>query len=164
VTTANLLAGDPVAVTIWGASKAPLASVVGTPVSRVDDVLNSTKPAGRIFIFVGQVVASDTTAQTLTVNVTGGNWRAMFALHGQPTTQVFHWSNAVTVFLNHTKGTHAVTPATMNVGDTVVLRIFQNDYNNQFSGLLATPVWRVSNHEPARLVQQEIRAHNQHKL
>jgi len=163
-TSANLLAGDPVAVTIWGASKASLAQVLATPASRVDDVLNSTKPAGRMFIFVGQVVAADATAQAVTVNVVGGNWRSMFALRGQATTQTFHWSATSTVFLNHAKGTRAVTPATINTGDTVVIRIFSADYNNELSTLLNIPAWRISNHMPARLVQQEIRMHNQHKL
>jgi hypothetical protein len=38
------------------------------------------------------------------------------------------------------------------------------DFNNQLPTLTSTPAWRISNHVPARLVQQEIRMHNAHKL
>src|SRR5262249_28090070 len=58
----SMLAGDPVAVTVWGPSKTTLQQLLTQPVTRIDDVLNSSRPAGRIFIFQGTVVANDAAA------------------------------------------------------------------------------------------------------
>jgi len=162
--TANMLAGDPVAVTIFGPANATLASLMATPASRVDDVLNSTKPAGRMFIFVGKVVSTDAVS-ALTINVTGGNWRAMFALKGQQPLQTFHFA-PTTVFLhwNHKGNAQLITPAAFHAGDTVTVRVFSSNFDSQLSTLLATPAWLINNHEPQALVQRDIRHHNDHKL
>jgi hypothetical protein len=160
----TLAAGDPVAVTVWGPSKTTLQFLLTQPVTRIDDVLNSTKPAGRIFIFTGTVVSNDPAAGALTINLTGGNWRAMHAFAGHPTTQTFHYSATSTLLrFNGARAHLAVTPA-FAVGDHVTIRVFSANYDSETSTLLNTPAWRISNHEPARLVQQDIKKHNDHRM
>ena len=145
------MAGDPVAVTVGGGSRWNLQQVTATPATRVDDVLNSSKPAGRLFIFVAKVVNNDPATGALTVNLVGGNWRAMHAFAGQPVTQTFHYSTTTTVFLNFNgQGKAHLTNPTFAINQTVVIRVFSANYDSQTSSLLNLPAWRINAHEPAR--------------
>jgi hypothetical protein len=163
---ANLYAGDPVAITVWGPSKTTLVQLMGSAtVNRVDDVLNSSKPAGRMFIFVAKVISQDTAASTVTVDLIGGNWRAQHAFTGQGAVQTFHYSSS-TVFLNFNgkgKARLQTTPTLVN-GSTITIRVFSANYSSDPLTLLNSGAWRINSHEPARLVNQDIKAHNDHKM
>jgi len=168
-TVATLLqAGDPVAVTIWGPSKTTVAQLLSTvPAARVDDVLNSSKPAGRIFIYVAKVLAQDPVAGTLTVNVVDGNWRAMHSIAGQSTQLTFHYSTTSTVFLNFNgKGKAKLQTAapTFTAGATITIRVFSANYQSDPATLTGAPAWRINAHEPARMVHADIKNHNDHKM
>jgi len=78
--TAGMQVGDPVAVTIVAPRGATFAQLLTTPATGVDDYLLSSKPHGRLFLFSGKAVGVDTTAHTITVDVTRTNWRANHAL------------------------------------------------------------------------------------
>jgi len=158
-------AGDPIAVTVWGPSKTTLQAVLANPATRVDDVMNSSRPAGRLFIFVGKVVANDPATGALTVNLVNGNWRAMHAFAGQPVTQTFHYTSSQTTFLNFNgRGkAHLISP-TFAVGQTVTIRVFSATYDSQTSTLLTLPAWRINAHEPAGMVRADIKKHNDHHM
>jgi len=161
----SIAAGDPVAVTVWGPSRTTLAALLANPATRVDDVMNSSKPAGRMFIFVAKVVANDPATGALTVNLVNGNWRAMHAFAGQPVTQTFHYSTTSTVFLNFNgRGkAHLINPNFV-AGQTVTIRVFSASYDAQTSTLLALPAWRINAHEPAATVRADIKRHNDHRM
>jgi hypothetical protein len=161
----GFMAGDPVAVTVWGGSRWNLQQVTATPATRVDDVLNSSKPAGRLFIFVAKVVNNDPATGGLTVNIVGGNWRALHAFAGQPVTQTFHYSTTSTVFLNFNgQGkAHLINPV-FSINQTVVIRVFSANYDSETSSLLNLPAWRINAHEPARMLHADIKKNNAHNM
>jgi len=166
VAATNLLAGDPVAVTIWGPSRTTMAQLLLQPVNRVDDVLNSSKPAGRMFIFGGNVVSTDPTTGALTINVTTGNWRALRALTGMSMTETFHYGLPSTTFLNFNgKGkAHLMVAPTFTAGQFVTIRVFSANYDSSPTTLLNSAAWRINLHEPKAMLHADIKKHNDHHM
>jgi hypothetical protein len=148
-TTPDMLkAGDPVHLRIrafWGT---PLATLLTTPVKMVNDFAAAQRVAGRLFLFEGRAVAVDTTAKTITIDVRFGNWFALNAMLGQPTTETFHY-DASTLFLswNH-RAPHTFDPSQIVAGDLITLRT-RAAFNTPLANLLAAPLWKVNDHEPA---------------
>ena len=84
---------------------------------------------------------------TITVDVHRGNWNALNALLGQPSTETFHY-DAATQFLSWNKRTpHTFDPATIKVGDPITVRT-RAVWNTPLANLLAAPLWKVNDHEP----------------
>jgi hypothetical protein len=169
IASTSLLAGDPVAVTLYSAAGPvhnTLANLIaGTPATRVDDYLNSNKPAGRIFLFEGRAVSVDQAAQTVTMTVTKGNWRALYALKGQPMTETFKYGPS-TVFLHWGPNghPHMIPAANITAGDRVTIRVFSSNYDSRLSTLLSTPAWRINDHEPQSVIDRAISGSNAHTL
>ena len=117
-TTPDMLkAGDPVHLRIRAPWGTPLATLLTTPVRMVNDFAAAQRVAGRLFLFEGRAVAVDTTAKTITIDVRFGNWFALNAMLGQPTTETFHY-DASTLFLswNH-RAPHTFDPSQIVAGD-----------------------------------------------
>jgi len=146
-TTADALkVGDPVHLRIRARHGAPLALLI-EPTRMVNDFAAAQKVAGRMFIFRGRAVAVDTTAKSITIDVHRGNWNALNALLGQPSTETFHY-DAATQFLSWNKrAPHAFDPATIKAGDPITLRT-RAAWNTPLANLLAAPLWKVNDHEP----------------
>jgi hypothetical protein len=147
-TTADALkVGDPVHLRIRARFGAPLTRLLVRPTRTVNDFAAAQKVAGRMFVFQGRAVAVDTTAKTVTVDVHRGNWNALNALLGQPSTETFHY-DAATQFLSWNKrAPHAFDPATIKVGDPITVRT-RAVWNTPLANLLAAPLWKVNDHEP----------------
>jgi hypothetical protein len=159
--------GDPVAVTVWAPKNTPLAQLLVTPASRVDDYLYSTKPHGRLFIFFGNAVSVDQTAHTITLNVTKTNWRAGYAIRsaGASATETFSYDPTKTTFVHwRNNKPHLITPAMITSGDAVTIRVFSPTYDSKLSSLLALPAWRVNDKEPMGLLKASIAGANAHTL
>jgi len=165
--TSTIQVADPVGVTIVAPRNATLAQILATPATRVDDYLLSSKPHGRLFLFDGKALALDPVAHTITLDVQHTNWRAGFAMKsvGALSAETFAYDPAKTTFVHWNKGKQQLfTPDKIVVGDHVTLRIIMNNYDSHLSSLLATPAWRVNDHEPMALVMKAIAATNAHKL
>jgi hypothetical protein len=152
----SVLAGDIVRVVVRAPFHTALATLVGMPAASVTDLSARTRPAGRLFLFGATAAAIDTTAHTITVDVNFGNWRALFAMLGQPVRQTFKY-DANTVFL---KWRHrvpiGVDPTLIHAGDPLTLRIFGPTWNTSVATLLTTsPLWRVKLGEPIRLALRD---------
>lgn len=159
--------GDPVAVTVWAPKKATLTQLIATPATRVDDYLYSTKPHGRLFIFFGNAVSVDTTAHTVTMNITKTNWRAGYAIRtaGASTTETFSYDPTKTVFLHwHNNKPHLLGPDKIVAGDALTIKVFSPTYDSKLSTLLTLPAWRVNDHEPMSAVTAAIAGANGHTL
>ncbi len=141
--------GDPVHLRIRARYGAPLATLLSTPTRMVNDFAAAQTVAGRMFVFQGRALSVDTTAKTITLDVHRGNWNALNALLGQPSTETFHY-DAATLFLswNH-RAPHAFDPAAIKPGDPITLRT-RATWNTPLANLLAAPLWKVNDHEPAR--------------
>ena len=147
-TPGTLAAGDPVHLRIRAPWGTPLATLLTTPIRMVNDFAATQKVSGRLFVFEGSAVSVDTTAQTVTLTVQHGNWFALNAMLGQPTTETFHY-DASTLFLSWDhRSPHSFLPAQIQVGDPITLRT-RAPFGTPLASLLAAPLWKVNDHEPA---------------
>jgi hypothetical protein len=147
-TTADAIkVGDPVHLRIRARFGTPLANLLAEPTRMINDFAAAQKVAGRMFVFTGPALAVDATAKTITVDVRRGNWNALNALLGQPSTETFHYDTA-TQFLSWTRrAPHSFDPATIKVGDPITVRT-RAVWNTPLASLLAAPLWKVNDHEP----------------
>jgi len=161
-TASTLGLGDPVVVSIVARRDATLAQVLATPATRVDDVLNSTKPAGRFYFFTGSLVSVDPMAGKITVDLSANlsNWRARRSLSGQPTTQTFSFNNNTAMISWKGGKRHLLNPTMADLvgGDRVTLRIYSPQFDARISTLTSIPVWRVNDKEPLAAVRAAARA------
>jgi hypothetical protein len=145
-------AGDPVVVNVWARSKAALAELLATPARMVDDVAEANRPKGRLFLFEGRAVALDAAAHTVTIDVSYGNWRSLYAMLGAPVRQTFTYGGDTT-FLHWEAGKpHLILPASIAAGDVLTLRGFSPVWNTPLATLEGTALWRVNDHEPQSLI------------
>jgi hypothetical protein len=143
----TLKAGDPVHLRIRARWGTPLATLLATPTRMVNDFAAAQRVAGRLFLFEGPAVAVDTTAKTITIDVRFGNWFALNAMLGQPTTETFHY-DALTLFLSwNQRAPHAFDPSQIVAGDAITLRT-RAAFDTPLANLLAAPLWKVNDHEP----------------
>jgi hypothetical protein len=148
----RIQAGDPIVVNVWARAHAALAELLATPARSVDDVAEASRPKGRLFLFEGRAVAVDTTARTVTIDVSYGNWRSLYAMLGAPVRQAFAYGTDTT-FLHWDAGRpHLILPTSIAAGDVLTLRVFSPIWNTPLATLEATALWRVNDHEPQSLI------------
>jgi hypothetical protein len=143
--------GDRVWLRIDGRRNAPLANLLARPLRAVQDVSNKDLGDGRLFLFRGTCTGKDTTANKLTVTVTGGNWRALYAMLGQSVSQTFSYDDH-TAFVSWSTGRPRKVDED-NVpcgadGTPLALRI-RAPKLTPLATLVATPAALVNVREPA---------------
>ena len=99
-------------------------------------------------------VSVDTTAQTVTVNVDRGNWFALNAMLGQPTTETFHYDSATQFLGWHKRSPHTFDPSAIRPGDPITLRT-RAVFDTPLAQLVAAPLWKVNDHEPVSSIDQD---------
>jgi hypothetical protein len=145
-------AGDPIVLNVWARPRAPLAELLATPARMVDDLAEAARPKGRLFLFEGRAVAVDTTSHTVTIDVSYGNWRALYAMLGTPVRQTFTYGDDTT-FLHWDSGRpHLILPTSIAPGDVLTLRVFSPIWNTPLATLESSVLWRVNDHEPQSLI------------
>src|SRR5262249_49211052 len=116
-------AGDPIVVNVWARPRAALAELLATPARMVDDLADAARPNGGLFLFEGRAVAVDTTNHTVTIDVSYGNWRSLYAMLGAPVRQTFTYG-ADTTFLHWDAGRpHLILATAITPGDVLTLRV-----------------------------------------
>ena len=139
--------GDPVTVNVAGDRGASLATLLASRARSVHDRAAVNRPKGVLYFFGGKAVSLDQTAKTVTVELNWGNWRALYAMLGQPVTQTFRYDDNTT-FLTWKNGRpHLLTPGAVNPGDPLKLRII-TARKSSMATLTATPAWKVNDREP----------------
>jgi hypothetical protein len=150
-TASALHVGDPVHLRIRARYGARLPLLLTKPVLIANDYAAAQRVTGKHFVFSGKAVAIDTTADTITIDVTHGSYAALNALLGQPATQTFHYDPA-TLFVSWTGRTpHSFLASQITVGDPITLRTRAGG-KTPLATLLAAPLWKVNDHEPAASV------------
>jgi hypothetical protein len=154
-TTADALkVGDPVHLRIRARFQAPLARLLTRPVRSANDYAAAERVTGRLYLFGGRAISVDTTAQTITVDIRRGNWFALNALLGQPTTETFHYDSA-TQFLSWSgRAPHTFLPAQIKAGDPITIRT-RAHFGTPLANLLAAPLWKVNDHEPSLTIDSD---------
>jgi len=146
VTVDDLAVGDTVTVNVRADRDASFDAVAGTAAGIVGDHgANPVKPDKPLYLFRGTFVS--TGGGTVTIDVKGGNRRALRLLIGQTSTQSFSFGDE-TVFLNWSHRVPSVIDASqLKAGDQIVVRV-RADGGLSLGQVEATAAKRVADREP----------------
>jgi hypothetical protein len=147
VSIGDLAKDDYVVINIRADRGATLADLEATAPGIVGDHGPTLNPPNKpLYLFRGTLVS--TADGKVTVDVKGGDRRALRLLIGQPAQQTFT-TGSETVFLHWQGRVPTVTSATgLKVGDRVIVRI-RAAQGTSLADIEATPARRVAEHEPA---------------
>ena len=142
----DLAVGDTVTVNVRSDRQSSLEAIVATPAGIVGDHgKNPAKPAKPLYLFRGTFVSGD--SGKVTIDVKGGNRRALRLLIGQSTTQSFTTGDeTVFLFWSHRIPT-VVDASSLKAGDRIIVRV-RADAGLDQSAVEATPAKRVADREP----------------
>jgi hypothetical protein len=143
----DLRAGDWVVVNVRAPRDATLSQVESRPAGIVSDRGAKPNPPARpLFLFRGHVAAPAGTS-TITVDVGGGNRRALRLLLGTTRQQSFTYGPE-TIFLRwQGKVPTVISPADLTLGDRVTVRI-RAPWHSTLAQVESTPAVHIGEHEP----------------
>lgn len=143
-----LALGDYVTVNVRAERGASFETIAGKQAASVGDHgTNPTRPDQPLYLFRGTLVSADEGSGKVTIDVKGGNHRALRLLIGQDDTQTF-LTNKDTVFLHWAKRVPDVIDITkLKVGDRIVIRI-RAAAGLDLNEVETTPAKRVAVREP----------------
>lgn len=142
----GLNVGDTVTVNVRAARDASFEEIAATAAAMVGDHgVNPTKPTQPLYLFRGTFVSGE--AGKVTIDVKGGNRRALHLLIGQSTTQTFATGDeTVFLFWSHRVPT-VIDASSLKAGDRIVVRV-RAAGGSSLSAVEATPAKRVADREP----------------
>ena len=149
----NIVRGDFVTITLHAPRNTPLATLLQTPARLVSDRGEKLgKPANPLFLFRGTIVSS--TPGSVTVDVSGGNNRALGLVVGQAGRQTFA-TGGETIFL-HWQGLAptVVDGSMLTVGNRVVVRV-RAPGRSSLAEVVTTSARRVAEREPVAKAAQQ---------
>lgn len=147
VQAGDLAAGDHVRVNVRAPRHASLAEIEQIQVGIVGDhgpVL--FKPDQPLYLFRGQLTAVG--SSTVTLNVTGGDRRALRLLVGQSSTQTFMVGGDTIFLVWQGKVPSVIDLGHLTIGDRIVVRI-RAPKGSSLAEIVAKPANRVAAHEPS---------------
>jgi hypothetical protein len=146
VDPSKLHAGDWVRVNVRQRRGASLADITATPARIVGDHVNQpTRPDQPLFLFRGKLSAVG--SSSVTVDVHGGNRRALHLMIGQPSEQAFSFDGGTIVLLWEGRVPRVISPSDLKVGDRIVVRV-RADRGSTLAEVEATSAVRLAEHEP----------------
>jgi hypothetical protein len=143
----DLSAGDWVVVNVRAPHDATLTQIESRPAGIVSDRGAKPNPPRRpLFLFRGRVAAPAGTS-TVTVDVRGGNRRALRLLLGTARQQSFTYGPETIFLLWQGKVPTVISPTDLTLGDRVTVRI-RAPWHSSLAQVEATPAVHVGEHEP----------------
>ena len=147
VSPAALHPGDWVDVNVRAPRGASLTQIEATAPGVVGDHVNEPQPPNNpLYLFRGTLTSVGTS--TVTMNVAGGDRRALRLMIGQGPAQTFTFDTDTIVLLWQGKVPTVITPAQLKVGDRFVVRV-RADRNSTLTQVEATPAAHLGDREPA---------------
>jgi len=144
----DLSAGDWVVVNVRAPRDATLSQIESRPAGIVSDrVAKPNPPRLPLFLFRGRLAAPAGTS-TVTVDVRGGNRRALRLLLGTTRQQSFTYGPETIFLLWQGKVPTVISPTDLSLGDRVTVRI-RAPWRSTLAQVEATPAVHVGEHEPA---------------
>jgi hypothetical protein len=143
----DLTAGDWVVVHVRAPWEATLSQIESRPAGIVADRAVKPNPPNKpLYLFRGRLAASAGTS-TVTVNVRGGNHRALRLLIGQSLQQSFTYGPETIFLLWQGKVPTVISPAQLTVGDRITVRV-RAPQGSTLSQVESTPAVHIGEHEP----------------
>jgi len=146
VAVGDIMANDYVTVNVRAARDASLDTIKGTPAATVGDRGQTVvKPDQPLYLFRGTFVG--TNGGAVTIDVKGGNRRALKLMIGQDARQSFA-TGAETVFLHWAQRIPTVIDASkLKAGDQILIRV-RAAADSTLQTVEATAATRVADREP----------------
>ncbi len=143
----DLKAGDWVVVHVRAPWEASLSQIESRPAGIVADRGREPNPPSQpLYLFRGKLAAAAGTS-TVTVDVRGGNRRALRLLIGQSTQQSFTYGPETIFLLWQGKVPTVIAASQLTVGDRVTVRI-RAPRGATLSQVESTPARHIGEHEP----------------
>jgi hypothetical protein len=147
VQASALHAGDWVRVNIRAQRGASLSEIEATAPGIIGDHVTQPEPPNKpLFLFRGKLTAVG--SSTVTVNVTGGNRRALRLLIGQSAQPAFTFDADTIVLVWRGRVPTVISPSQLQLGDRIVVRV-RADRGSTLAQVEATAANRLAEHEPA---------------
>jgi hypothetical protein len=144
----DLSAGDWVVVRVRAPWNATLSQIEARPAGIVSDRVTEPLPPRRpLYLFRGSLAAPAGT-NTLTLDVRGGNRRALRLLLGQQSQQTFTFGPETIFLLWQGKVPTVISAAQLTVGEHITVRI-RAPRGSTLAQVESTPARHVGEHEPA---------------
>ena len=143
-----LAAGDVVAIHVRAPYDATLAQIEAQPAGVVGDRgPNPQGPGKPLYLFRGKLTTVG--ESSVTVDVTGGDNRALRLMIGQQSSQTFRTDGTTIYLLWQGRVPTVIAPTQLKVGDRVTVRI-RAPKHASLQQVEATAAVKVAEHEPAQ--------------
>ncbi len=143
----DLTAGDWVVVHVRAPWDASLSQIESRPAGIVADRGPNPHPPNQpLYLFRGRLAAAAGTS-TVTVDVRGGNRRALRLLIGQPLQQSFTYGPETIFLLWQGKVPSVISASQLTVGDHITVRI-RAPKGSTLAQVESTPARHIGEHEP----------------
>jgi hypothetical protein len=143
----DLAVHDWVFVHIRAPRDASLAEVEAQPAGLVGDHGQTLNPPSKpLYLFRGTLTAA-ASATSVTLDVKGGNHRALRLLLGQSTQQTFTYGQETIFLLWQGKVPTVISASQLKVGDRIAVRV-RADAGSSLAQVEATPAVHIGEHEP----------------
>ncbi len=147
ISIGDLKPGDNVQVSIRDRRGSSLADLLAKPAALVGDHGNASGTRGRaLFLYVG-TVAGGQAGGHIALHVTGGNWRGLRSMLGQPVDQAFTYGDGTIFLLWQGKVPTVIEPSQLKAGDRITIRV-RAPRNATLQQVEATAAVHVGDHEP----------------
>ena len=148
VQESDLAAGDHVAIHVRAPRSASLTEIEATAAGVVGDhgSTRPPRPENPLYLFRGKLTAVG--SSSVSVDVKGGNRRALRLLIGQPAGESFTYDAQTTFLLWKGKVPTVISPSQLTVGDRIVVRV-RAPKASTLAQVEATAATRIAEHERA---------------
>jgi hypothetical protein len=143
----DLKQGDWVQLNVRAKNGASLGDVEATPAALVGDHGAKPNPPGRpLYLYAGTVTGGQSGGH-IALHVTGGNWRGLKSMLGQPLDQTFSYDDGTIFLLWQGKVPTVIDPSQLKAGDRITIRV-RAPRAATLAQVEATPANHVGDHEP----------------
>ena len=143
----DLKAGDDVQVSVRAKAGSSLADIEANAAALVGDQGSSTATKGNaLFLYVGNV-AGGQTGGNIALHITGGNWRGLRSMLGQPLDQTFTYGDGTIFLLWQGKVPTVIDPSQLKAGDRITIRV-RAPRASTLAQVEAIAAVHVGDHEP----------------
>jgi len=144
---ADLHAGDHLTVNVRAQAGAPLAQIETNAAGVVSDRGNGQQGRSRpLYLYVGTVGGGQAGGH-IALHVTGGNWRGLMTMLGQPLDQVFSYDTGTIFLLWQGKVPTVIDPSQLKAGDRITIRV-RAPRGSTLAQVEAVAANHVGDHEP----------------